>query len=209
MITLVRTSDEDDRHAGLSQLLVDLRGAGVTVNPIPFLDGTNDFNEVVLTDVFVPDTDVVGRVGMGWSQVGSELAFERGGPDRWLSTYLVVEQFVREHAGEPLEAEVVELLGAATARWWGLRNLSLAIARAVDEGGAPAIEAALVKEMATRFEQDVLEGLRRLIDLEPSPASSSLFERLLVTAILSAPSFTIRGGTVEILRSVAAKGLRA
>ena len=219
MIALVRTSDEADRHAGLSQLLIDLHGAGVTINPIPFLDGTADFNEVVLADVYVPDADVIGTVGMGWSQVGSELAFERGGPDRWLSTYLVVEEYLREYVvdvrGEEevddlvVDSELVEFLGWVVAQWWGLRNLSLAVARSIDGGAAPAVEAALVKEMATRFEQDLLEALRRLVDLEPWPGSSSLFERLLANAILSAPSFTIRGGTIEILRSVAAKGLRS
>jgi hypothetical protein len=208
MITLVRTSDAEDRHAGLSQVLVDLRGPGVAVHPIPFLDGTSDFNEVVLTEVFVPDADVVGVVGMGWSQIGQELAFERGGPDRWLSTYLVLEQFLREQADTDLDGEMVELVGAAAARFWGLRNLSLSVARAIDAHGQPTIQAALVKEMGTRFEQDLLEGLRRLVDLEPSPTSSSLFERLLANAILTSPAFTIRGGTVEILRSVAAKGLR-
>ncbi len=209
MIALVRTSDADDRHAGLSQLLIDLHAPGVTVNPIPFLDGTADFNEVVLTDVVVPDADVVGTLGAGWSQIGSELSFERGGPDRWLSTYLVLEQFLREADGVMADPELVELVGGATARFWGLRNLSLSVARAIDAGGEPATQAALVKEMATRFEQDLLEGLRRLVDLEPDPASSSRFGRLLANAILTAPAFTIRGGTIEILRSVAAKGLRA
>ena len=68
------------------------------------------------------------------------------------------------------------------------------------------MQAALVKEMGTRFEQDLLESIRRFVDVEPVPDSSSLFERLLANAILTAPVFTIRGGTIEILRSVAAKG---
>jgi len=208
IIALVRTSDAEDRHAGLSQVLVDLRAPGVEINPIPFLDGTVDFNEVVFTDVFVADTDVVGPVGMGWAQIGQELAFERGGPDRWLSTYLVLEQYLREH-GDALDGAMVELLGAAAARFWGLRNLSLSVARAIDAHGQPSVQAALVKEMGTRFEQDLLEEVRRLVDVEPVPDSPSLFERLLANAILTSPAFTIRGGTIEILRSVAAKGLSA
>jgi alkylation response protein AidB-like acyl-CoA dehydrogenase len=224
MIALVRTSDADDRHGGLSQVLIDLQAPGVEVHPIPFLDGTRDFNEVVLQDVFVPDTDLVGREGNGWAQIGQELAFERGGPDRWLSTYLVLEQYLRElDAHEPDAQEpdahepdahepdpaFVELLGAATAQLWGLRQLSLSIARAIDAGRQPSVEAALVKEMGTRFEQDLLEAVRRLAELEPDPQSESLFERLLANAILTAPAFTIRGGTIEILRTVVAKGLRA
>ena len=107
--------------------------------------------------------------------------------------------------GERAEA----LLGEATARWWGLRQLSLSVARQIDRGEAPSAESALVKEMGTRFEQDVLAAVQRLVDLEPSPDTSSPFERLLVRAVLTAPSFTIRGGTNEVLRSVAARGLRS
>jgi hypothetical protein len=146
---------------------------------------------------------------MGWAQIGQELAFERGGPDRWLSTYLVLEQYLREHDSTELDDAFVELVGSATARFWGLRNLSLSVARAIDAHGQPSVQAALVKEMGTRFEQDLLERIRRFADIEPVPDAASLFERLLANAILTSPVFTIRGGTVEILRSVAAKGLRA
>jgi 3-oxocholest-4-en-26-oyl-CoA dehydrogenase alpha subunit len=206
-IVLCRTSDAADRHEGLSQMLIDLRSKGLTVSPIPFLDGTEHFNEVALRDVFVPDELVLGEVGAGWAQNTSELAYERGGPDRWLSTYLVVEHFLRERAGTGLGERAALLLGDATARWWGLRQLSLAVARNIDQGQAPAVESALVKEMGTRFEQDVLAGVQQVVDLEPSPGAVSLFERLLTAAILTSPSFTIRGGTNEILRSVAARGL--
>jgi alkylation response protein AidB-like acyl-CoA dehydrogenase len=84
------------------------------------------------------------------------------------------------------------------------------VARAIDAGGTPAAEAALIKEMGTRFEQDVVSAVRELLDRElvcgMQPAQS-LFERLLRRAVLESPSFTIRGGTNEVLRSVAAKGL--
>jgi hypothetical protein len=192
MITLCRTSEESDRRNGLTQFLVDLASPGLTVNPIPFLDGTADFNEVVLDDVFVPDELVLGDVGRGWAQNTSELAFERGGPDRYLSSYVVVEQWLRE--SEDLSDE-------------GCGQLSLASVRSIDAGRSPVVEAALVKELGTRFEQDVLEALQHLVEVEPSPQSSSLFQQLLCEAILTGPSFTLRGGTVEVLRSVVAKGL--
>lgn len=207
-VVLCRSSDDDgDRHHGLSQFLVDLRSDGLEINPIRFLDGTSHFNEVVLHDVFVPDDLVLGEVGMGWTQNTSELAYERGGPDRWLSTFLVVETWLREHADTAAGERGRLLLGDAVARWWGLRQLSLSIARKIDRGEAPAVESALVKEMGTRFEQDVLERVVQLVEVEPSPPSTSLFERLLSAAILTGPSFTIRGGTIEVLRSVASKGL--
>lgn len=210
-VVLCRTApveETGDKRLGLTQLIVDLRSPGVDVTPIPFIDGTADFCEVVLGEVFVPDDLVLGEVGAGWAQNTSELAFERGGPDRWLSTYLVVEELLREPGAASRPDAVVDLLGEAAAMYWVLHNLTLSVARAIDAGGSPSTEAALVKEMGTRFEQDVLNAVLAAIDVEPALPARSLFERLLVTATLTAPSFTIRGGTNEILRSVAAKGLQ-
>ena len=74
-IALCRSSETDDRHQGLSQFIVDLHGEGVTINPIPFLDGTSDFNEVVLDEVFVPDDLLLGGGGrrLGAVHLGAEL----------------------------------------------------------------------------------------------------------------------------------------
>src|SRR5437764_631647 len=82
MILLCRTSpvqDAGDKRGGLTQLLGDLHSPGLTITPIPFIDGTSDFAEVVLDEVFVPDDLVLGDVGAGWTQNTSELALERGG----------------------------------------------------------------------------------------------------------------------------------
>jgi alkylation response protein AidB-like acyl-CoA dehydrogenase len=209
-VVLCRTGEgSQDRHAGLSQLIVDLRSDGLTISSIPFLSGRSDFNEVVLEDVFVPDELVLGEIGGGWAQNTSELAHERGGPERWLSTYLLLEELMRSRP-QLFSSECARLmLGGAVARWWAIRRLSLSVARMIDSGEAPAVQSALVKEMATRFEQDLLAGVQELVALEPVREGDSPFERLLFEAVLSAPSFTIRGGTSEILRSVAAKGLAA
>ncbi|WP_232839909.1 MULTISPECIES: acyl-CoA dehydrogenase family protein [Nocardia] len=207
MIALCRTSDEPDRHAGLTQFLVDLGSTGVRVSPIPLLDGSVDFNEVELRDVFVPDELVLGDVGCGWRQTTAELAFERGGPDRFLSTYPVVTAFLREATVDRLGERTRILLGRVTATWWVLRNSTLALARAVDAGESPVQQAALIKELGTRFEQDLVEALQDLLDREPATDSPSSFERLLCAAVLTGPVFTIRGGTIEVLRSVVAKGL--
>jgi alkylation response protein AidB-like acyl-CoA dehydrogenase len=206
-IVLCRTSDAHDRHAGLSQLVVDLRSSGVTVSPIPFLDGTADFNEVVFDRVLVPADLLLGAEGDGWAQNTSELSFERAGPERWISPYLVVEHFLREHASE-FDTDAIHFLGDAVARWWGIRNISLSVARMIDEGRAPSAESALGKDLGTQFEQDLMHRLQTLVEVEPSLAAWSPFQRLLARAVLVAPSWTIRGGTNEILRGVIARGLR-
>lgn len=208
MIALCRTG-EGERHAGLSRFLIDMRSPGVTVKPIPFLNGSTDhFAEVILDDVAVSDEMVIGEIGQGWAQNASELAFERSGPDRWISTFLLVQEFIRECPDLAASSAGSRLIGELAAQYWVLRRLSLTVARAIDAGGTPAAEAALIKEMGTRFEQDVVNALRDLLDRElVGGPQASLFERLLRRAVLESPSFTIRGGTNEILRSVAAKGL--
>ena len=207
-VVLCRTSPMQDgaRHAGLSQLIIDLSAPGVKISPIPYLDGTHHFNEVVLDDVFVSDERVLGELGGGWSQVTGELAYERSGPDRWLSTFPVLREFLREQ-GPQLSDQLAEAVGRLMARYWAIRQMSLSVARSLDAGQAPAVEAALVKEVGTRFEQEVVEVLRLAAESEIDPGAGSLFEDLLAEAVLTSPSFTLRGGTNEILRSVAAKGL--
>jgi acyl-CoA dehydrogenase len=176
------------------------------VRPIGFIDGTSDFCEVTFSDAMVPDELVLGAIGNGWAQNTAELAYERGGPDRVLSTYGVLDDWLRAGGGVD-DPPAQEWLGAIVARYWVLRALSLSIARMADSGRSPVVEAALVKEMATRFEQDVTAGvadhLRRPVSLD----SEEPGDRLLARAILTGPSITIRGGTNEILRTVVARAL--
>jgi alkylation response protein AidB-like acyl-CoA dehydrogenase len=210
IVLLCRTSDEEDRHRGLTQFIVDLSAPGVTVRPIPMPDGSADFNQVVLDDVTVTDDAILGDLGEGWSQTTAELALERGGPDRFMSIYPVVEAFLRsvgEGGSVVLGPDARRFLGRSAAAFWVLRNLALSIARAVDRGEPSERQAALLKEMATRFEQDTITALLDVIDTEPVCDSPSVFEQILCEAMLTRPIFTIRGGTNEILRSVAAKGV--
>jgi alkylation response protein AidB-like acyl-CoA dehydrogenase len=200
MLTLVRTTPGAERHEGLSQLVIDLRSPGVDVRPIRLLNGGHHFNEVVLRDVHVPSGMLVGREGEGWSQVLTELAFERSGPERFLSTFPLLRQAVEAlPAGDARAAEEV---GRLTARLLALRRLSLSVAGAIEAGESPAVEAALVKDLGTRFERDVVESARNLA-VEPDDRLAGL----LADAVLSAPGFTLRGGTSEILRGVVARGL--
>jgi hypothetical protein len=206
-VVLCRTSPMNgDRHQGLSQFIVDLKSPGITINPIKLLNNSHLFNEVVLEDVFVSDDMLLGELGHGWEQVTSELSYERSGPDRFLSTWPLLVAFLSDPRS--LDSRTLEHVGRLTARYWTIRQLSLSLARALQEGRAPAVEAAMLKDLGTTFEQETVSTLQYLIEDDPDPESSSRFESLLALAILTSPSFTIRGGTTEILRSVVTQGLR-
>ena len=207
VLALVRTSPlAADRHLGLSQLIIDLRSPGVTVRPIIGLDGGHHFNEVNFSDVFVPASLILGEAGEGWRQVSSELAYERSGPDRWLSTYRLFHAYL-EHRADPSAQTARVAVGRITARYRTLHNLSLSVARTIDAGGAPAAEAALVKDLGTTFEKEVAETVRTLAGAPPDPDADDPFGRGLAAAVLTLPGLTIRGGTTEILRGVAAREL--
>jgi len=208
--------DESNRHAGLSQFIVELDSPGVQIRPIPLLTGAHHFNEVVFDRVFVPDDMVLGEVGGGWQQVTSELAFERSGPERFLSTYPLLAALVGELAGTTgAEREI----GALVSRLWTLRRMSLAIAGSLASGAAPELAAALVKDLGTRFENEIIDAARLLVSVPPDPGAGSGaasgtgsgagsgYARLLADAVLHAPGFTLRGGTNEVLRGIVARGL--
>ncbi|MGQ0573919.1 MAG: acyl-CoA dehydrogenase family protein [Pseudonocardia sp.] len=221
---LARTAPRDDtaRHAGLSQFVVELDSPGVTIRPIPLLTGAHHFNEVVFDAVFVPDAMVLGEIGAGWHQVTSELAFERSGPERFLSTFPLLVALVAELSAsrglrqrEPGSAtgrvgvsdSASREIGALVARLWTLRRMSLAVAGSLASGEAPELAAAVVKDLGTRFENEVIDAARQLHAVPPDPGAEGGYARLLADAVLHAPGFTLRGGTNEVLRGIVARGL--
>jgi acyl-CoA dehydrogenase len=199
-IALVRTAPVDaaDRHAGLTQLIVDLRAEGVRISPIHSMTGRHHFNEVHLDRVFVPADDLLGEVGGGWQQVTSELAYERSGPERWLSTFPLVEAW----ASGAVDTREVGL-GATVARMRGLHQMSLAVAGALESGDDADVAAAMVKVLGTTLEGDVAEAAHLASRADPASGYAGAVRR----ALLQRPGFTLRGGTNEVLRGVVARGL--
>lgn len=208
MITLVRTSPPSEkRHAGMSQFIIDLASPGVSTKPIISIDGEHHFNQVIFDDVFVPDKMVLGEIGNGWGQVVGELAYERSGPERILSTLPVLLAFVAKQKEAIADRHTHIALGRITAQLWTLRRLSLAVAQMLDRGAMPDVESALVKDLGTRFEQMLTETIRDLAMVQPSLQSDDPLERFLAQGLLRGPSFTLRGGTNEILRGIVARRL--
>jgi alkylation response protein AidB-like acyl-CoA dehydrogenase len=204
IIALVRTdSAGDNRHAGLSQVIVDLEADGVQVRPIRNMAGGEDFNEVVFSDAFVPDDMVVGEPGNGWAQVTSELGYERSGPERFLSAFRVFVEFVRLVGPAPGRQEAAAI-GRIAAHLMTLRRMSISVAGMLEAGKSPTVEAALVKELGNNFEK-LLPEIARLA--APDGLTPGRFREAYSDTLLLSPSFTLRGGTREILRGVIARGL--
>jgi hypothetical protein len=201
MLVLARTSGTPaDRHQGLSQIIVDLDNPGVTIKPIESMNGGHHFNEVVLTDCVVPEANLLGAEGQGWQQVTAELGYERSGPERFLSTALLVRMLIEEVKNGNLQADPT--IGRFLARLHGLHQMSLSVAAALDRGAKADVSAAMVKMLGTATEGDLVEAADYLAGSQPGPLNDVIRQ-----AIVQRPGFTLRGGTNEVLAGVVARGL--
>ena len=209
MIALVRTSGETtDRQKGLSQVIVDLSLPGITVRPITDLSGDRHFCEVFFDNVQLSLDAMVGQEGGGWDQVTAELAFERSGPERLFSSIVLFDEwlsFVRTAAGHTTEA--VRLAGKVFAHLAPLRAMSVAVQEKLMRGESPIVEAALMKDLGTSVEQMIPAAIAD--DLFSRDSESVPLELLLTLNYVTevAPSFSLRGGTRDILRGMIARGL--
>ena len=177
------------------------------MRPIIDLAGSHHFNEVVFEDAFVPEDMRVGEEGAGWKQVTAELAFERSGPERYLSSFALLLELVREVSKDPGE-RAAATVGRLVAHLATLRQMSLSVARMLQAGENPTLEAAVVKDLGTTFEQEVPEVVAtRCSRSSRRSTRGSDLQQVLGYLMQRAPSFSLRGGTREILRGIIARGL--
>ncbi|QRG08674.1 hypothetical protein EZH22_10540 [Xanthobacter dioxanivorans] len=154
MILFCRTGGREERRGGASRFLMDLKTPGITIRPILDLAGEHHFNEVAFEDVFLPGSALLGQLGDGWNQVVSELAFERSGPERFLSSFVLMRELVRVLGPSPSE-HAAAALGRLMAHLVVLRRLSRSVAGMLQEGRNPVLQAALVKDLGALFEQEM------------------------------------------------------
>lgn len=205
IIALARTAKSDSRHGGLSQFIVDLSLPGVTVRPIRDLTGEEHFNEIFFDDVALQEDMLVGTEGAGWPQVMAELAFERSGPERFLSAIALMSTVI-DKSGTDSDTFSRYHIGRMTARLAALRQMSLSVTNELDQGRKPAWAASSIKDLGTSFEQQLPEVAHLLLD-EPRTIGGTQEDQVLARIMQLAPSFSLRGGTREILRGILAGGL--
>ncbi|WP_020495488.1 acyl-CoA dehydrogenase family protein [Sciscionella marina] len=143
---LFRTDPDAVRHRGLTYFLFDLRAEGVTVRPIPQLDGEPGFAEIFFDRVFVPDADVLGEPGGGWRVAMSTASNERGlslrSPGRYLATARRLREFWGE-GGEPADAADAVADAVIGARAYQLSTFETASRLA--DGGSLGAESSVNK----------------------------------------------------------------
>src|SRR5580692_2374672 len=209
MLGLFRTSSatKENRRHGLTQFLVDMKTPGIRVNPIYQMTGQHDFNEVVFEDAFVPDDHILGELDGAWKQATSELAYERSGPERFLETFYVLSELVRAVGKNP-DTRSAEGIGRLVAQLHTMRRMSVSVAGMLQAGKEPVVEASIVKDIGTVWEQQLPHRVRDLAAfVEETATNRETLENQLAFATKTAPKLTIQGGTTEVLRGIIARGL--
>ena len=154
----------------------------------------------------VPDDCLLGEEGGGWAQVTGELAMERSGPERFLSSYVTLDVALEQLRGRMGPASRARL-GALVAKLRTLRGMSWGIANLLDQGVSPETEAALVKDLGNRLENDLTQQVRAMLTDLPREELSGEMKRIINIAVLRSPPNTLRGGTTEVMRGITARQL--
>jgi hypothetical protein len=208
MIALVRTSGgPEDRQRGLSQVIVDLSLPGITVRPIRDLAGDAHFSEVFFDNVELGEDALIGQEGGGWEQVTAELAFERSGPERLYSSIVLLDHWIGCLRRSGAQAGHAATVGRLAVHLATLRNMSLTVTSQLVQGASPVVEAALVKDIGTEFEQTIPAVIEAAIAADPSAGIDAELYRTVAYVSQIAPTYSLRGGTREILRGMIARGL--
>ncbi len=206
---VARTDPTAPRHRGISELLVDMRSPGITVRPLVDMTGEHHFNEVFFEGVRVPKTALIGEKNRGWFQIASQLDYERAGMERLLSyapLFRDLEAHVRA-TGRGSDPLIRQELARFHTQLLAGRLLIYRIAWKLSRGITPTAETALAKIFGTELEQRIASFAGRVLGPYATlggVGATPLHGRV-ARAILNAPGFTIRGGTVEILRNIVAQ----
>jgi alkylation response protein AidB-like acyl-CoA dehydrogenase len=190
-------------RGGLSCFIVDMHAPGVEVRPLRQMSGGYHFNEVFLTDVFVPESGLIGERGGGWAVLRTMLASERaaigGGTSGRSAVQLVA---LAKHAGRTEDEVIRQLVAGAYARERVLDLLQARVmAGTVPTGGS--VTKLLYSEHARRSANDAMQILGAAGMTAECSDAAPWIERLLF-----APGLRLGGGTDEIQRNtIAERGL--
>ncbi|MBT8214620.1 MAG: acyl-CoA dehydrogenase family protein [Acidimicrobiia bacterium] len=191
------------KHRGLSAFIVDMASPGIEVRPVKQMTGSQNFNEVFLSDVRVSDEDRIGDVGEGWGVVITTFLWERvnllAGGERILGG---LQEFIkargREAAPEIRDRFIDLYIRAETIRFSTMRLLT-----AVSQGGLPGPEGSTLKLAATATLSDIYElaldvmGPEAMLAADVAPGGGEWH-----AGFLGMPGLRVGGGTDQIQRNI-------
>ncbi len=200
-LATVRTDFDGPKHAGITMVILDMTAPGVEVRPLRQITGGREFNEVFLTDVFVPDADVVGEPNAGWTVARATLGNERvsiGGGAGGIAPATAWLVDLAGRRGDRVAGATVRV-GRFLADDHALRLLNLRRAARSIAGAGPGPEGNITKlKLAEHFQE---QGAIAAALLGPELALEGGEGALAARAAMGARGMAIAGGTSEIARN--------
>jgi alkylation response protein AidB-like acyl-CoA dehydrogenase len=203
------------RHEACSQFILNMRLPGVTVRPIINIAGRHTFNEVFFDDVRVEKRFMVGQENDGFKQIMAQMDYERSGVERLLQNYPIykrlleyVKQMDKKGAGEGFYSWVRDSMAQLETEFQIGRLLVYHTAWTVDQGRKPSKEAALAKAYCNQYEQRLNDLATRILgpsSLLREGTPWAAFDGELAECYLWSPSYTLQGGSVEVLKNIVAQ----
>ncbi len=196
---IARTDPSARPHAGLSELVVDMRSPGIEVRPIVDATGNGHFCEVRFDGVEVPAAHLIGEENGSFRQVMRQMEHERGGIDRLVSNHRLYRDVLPFADGA--DARVRQEIARIET---GYRLGRLLVVREV-LGQAPPQFSAATKTACTEHEQQVAAFCATVLGARSQAGDGAdALARRVARNVVYAPAYTIMGGTTQILRTILA-----
>ena len=208
--TLAMTDPEGPKHKNLSEFIVDIKTPGIMVRPLLNMIGVHSFNEVFFDDVKIHKKYLVGEKNRGFQQMLAQVDYERAGIERLMQNYPLLVGLKKYVKDTPLASDslVRDKLAQLEIEFQIGRLLVYKVAWVIDRGEIPNYEAAISKSFCTVYEKKLgdiaTEILGQFGHVMPGYAGTPL-DGDVAESYLWSPSYTIQGGTSEILKSIIAK----
>jgi alkylation response protein AidB-like acyl-CoA dehydrogenase len=199
-------------HLSCSEFILDMKSPGVTVRPLINMAGTHSFNEVFLDDVKIHKKYLVGQENEGFKQIMAQMDYERAGIERLMQNYPLYEHLISyvkkmDKDSRGFYSWVRDQVAQLEIEYNIGRLLCYYTAWVVDQGKKPTSQAALTKAFCTQYEQrlnDVATKVMGPISQIRQGVKWSPFGGDLASCYLWAPSYTLQGGSVEVLKNIVA-----
>ncbi|MCP4749631.1 MAG: hypothetical protein GY866_01945 [Proteobacteria bacterium] len=215
MLAKTEFDESVPKHRACSEFIVDMQTPGITVRPIINSAGAHSFNEVFFDDVRIEKKYMVGKINEGFRQIMAQMDYERAGMERLLQNYPIFD-LLKKHVKEISDDQkkggffvwVKDQMAQLETEYAVGRLLCYKTAWIVDQGKKPTSQAALTKAFCTQLEQRVNDTATRIlgpVSQIRAGSEGSPFPVDLAGCYLWGASYTMQGGSTEILKNIIAQ----
>jgi len=209
------TDEKTPKHMAFSEFMVDLTLPGVTIKPIMNMAGEHSFNEVFFDNVAIHKKYLVGKENMGFKQIMAQIDYERSGPERLLQNFPVYEQTIEyirnmdpETTDPGFRAWVRDTAAQLEIEYTIGRLMCYQTAWTIDQKKPATIQAAMGKAFCTQVAKRLNDVATKIIGRTSQIMSGSDWAPLetdVARCFLWGPSYTLQGGSVEVLKNIVAQ----